>query len=839
MSNDLVATPSNHSARTPVRKLSFAFPFRKVSTDATKPSTDFTAEHEFHRLLRTEPGGAYAVSRKGLWHGGIHITDTGAGASLDLRHGVRCMADGAVVAWRLNKTYLTSDIPAQSDAPAFSAQYSTGFALVRHMMEFPKGNTLTFYSLYMHLQDLASYDADKALPRPSYWTTWFEVAEGADDKPDAGASGRPAPAEHTGLRVRASRSTGKIVGILPRGAQVSLGERKGNWGQIEAVHASAIVPTKVGGYVEPDAAVGGWIYLGKQRGAYVVKPVMPESTLDCVVVPAKPVPIKAGQLIGHIGRFDSISNLEPARMVHLEMFCGSDIRAFIDESRGWVAENAAHPKLWEQLGLSATPTILRIDRGTTLYKGPRDEGRDAPISDIVQSYSLAELGRRTERAFVETENGSDGKKMRWWRVEGADVRRRDISGWVREENFRGGRVSREFAQKWVDFEILEIPHDSAHTIFSSVQAYVDYLSGADVPGAGSIDKLSRLMQAVCRQLYATGDASQAADDLCVAAQDAWAAMRASRLIIRHESEWANPGKWTQLIEAIEKKTGPDYAHEAELMRIEKLTWWEDVNALISDLPDPQVFHIHPIGMIGNFSAENQIITLAMLLAADSTNPTEYYESILPYMNKYAKAYSVDTPRRIAHFLSQAAHESRFRTSEESLNYSATNMRATFGCKGGKKNYDPTCDDCKRGRLREKLWSQSSFYEKNPERLANYVYANRMENGDEVSGDGFKYRGRGVIQVTGKVGYREFQEEHNRRHPEDARDFISSPDLLSSNLEYGVESAFVFWFRKSVNSIADIGNVADVTQRVNGGQNGFRDRLTRFNRLAKLLGLEEQ
>ncbi|WP_454766947.1 glycoside hydrolase family 19 protein [Cupriavidus campinensis] len=822
-----------------MRKLTFAFPFRKASGDATKPSTEFTDQHEFHRLLRKEPGGAYAVSRKGLWHGGIHITETGAGASLDLRYGVRCMADGAVVAWRLNKTYLTSDIPAQGDTPAFSAHYSSSFALVRHMMEFPKDNTLTFYSLYMHLQDLASYDADKVLPRPSYWTTWFEVAEGADDKPDAGASGRPAPAEHTGLRVRASKSTGKIVGILPRGAQVSLGKRKGNWGRIEAVHASAIVPPKVGGYVEPGAAVGGWIYLGKERGAYVVKPVMPETAQDCVVVPAKPIPIKAGQLIGHIGRFDSISNREPARMVHLEVFCDSDIRSFIEESRSWLRENAAHPKSWEQLGLSATPTILRIDRGTTLYRDPHYEGRDAPISDIVQSYSLAELGRRSEKPFAETENGSDGKKMRWWKVDGADVRRRDISGWVREENFPGGRVSREFAQKWVDFEILEASHNSAHTIFASAQAYVDYSTGADVPRAGAIDKLSPLMQAVCRQLYATGDGSQAANDLCVAAQDTWAAMRASRLIVRHESEWANPGKWTQLITEIEKRTGPDHAHEAERIRIEKLTWWEDVKARIADLPNPQVFHIHPIGMIGNFSTESQIITLAMLLAADSTNSTEYYESILPHMNKYAKVYSVDTPRRIAHFLSQAAHESRFRASEESLNYSAANMRATYGCKGGKKNYDPACDDCRQGRLREKLWSQSSYYERNSERLANYVYANRMENGDEVSGDGFKYRGRGIIQVTGKIGYRLFQDEHNRRHPDDVRDFVGSPELLSSNLEYGVESAFVFWFQKAMNSIADTGSVADVTQRVNGGQNGYHDRLARFNRLTKIFGLEEE
>lgn len=218
----------------------------------------------------------------------------------------------------------------------------------------------------------------------------------------------------------------------------------------------------------------------------------------------------------------------------------------------------------------------------------------------MQAYTLAELGQRTEKPHTETSAGSDGEKMRWWKVDSADVRRQGITGWVREQNFAGGRVSREFSQKWVDFEVLHDPHDPTHTIFASTQAYVDYSTGADVPNTGAIDKLSPLMQAVCRQLYATGDGSQAANDLCVASQDAWAAMRASRLIVRHESEWANPDKWTQLITEIEKKVGPDEAHEAERKRIQALAWWDAVKKDFPALPAPQVFHIHPIGMIGNF-----------------------------------------------------------------------------------------------------------------------------------------------------------------------------------------------------------------------------------------------
>ena len=249
----------------------------------------------------------------------------------------------------------------------------------------------------------------------------------------------------------------------------------------------------------------------------------------------------------------------------------------------------------------------------------------------------------------------------------------------------------------------------------------------------------------------------------------------SRLIVKHESEWANPGKWTQLIAELEKQSGPKPQHAEELKRIDRLAWWDEVRAGVPGFPGPEVFHIHPIGLVGNFQQELQLITVEMLVAVDSSNSTEYYDTILPYLNKYAKVYEVIRPKRIAHFLSQAAHESHFRTSEEGLGYGPKNMRKMYGCKGGKKNYNAACDDCTQGRLREKLWSQESYYANNPEHLADYVYANRMGNGDEQSGDGFKYRGRGIIQVTGRQGYQSFQNEHNRRSSDDQRDFMENPE----------------------------------------------------------------
>lgn len=173
------------------------------------------------------------------------------------------------------------------------------------------------------------------------------------------------------------------------------------------------------------------------------------------------------------------------------------------------------------------------------------------------------------------------------------------------------------------------------------------------------------------------------------------------------------------------------------------------------------------------------------------------------------------------------------------------MREYFGCKGGKNNYVSSTDECSLGRLRDKLWTQESYYSYHAENLGNYVYSNRMGNGNEEGGDGYKYRGRGMIQLTGKSEYDSFTKKHNEMNSGDIRDFVRNPELVVDEIEYGVESAFSFWVKKTnrngdyLTAIAKAGSVSEVTQVVNGGQNGYLDRLARFNRVAPLLGLARE
>lgn len=148
-------------------------------------------------------------------------------------------------------------------------------------------------------------------------------------------------------------------------------------------------------------------------------------------------------------------------------------------------------------------------------------------------------------------------------------------------------------------------HDPAHAIFATTGAYVDYALGSDTPGAGSPGKLSPLMAALYRVLYPTGDGVHAADELCYSGESApgaglpWVALRVSRLITKHESEWANPTKWQELVRAIEQRTGPKPEHEEEEKRIAMLAWWDELQAGVAGFPGPDVYHINPVGLVGN------------------------------------------------------------------------------------------------------------------------------------------------------------------------------------------------------------------------------------------------
>lgn len=176
----------------------------------------------------------------------------------------------------------------------------------------------------------------------------------------------------------------------------------------------------------------------------------------------------------------------------------------------------------------------------------------------------------------------------------------------------------------------------------------------------------------------------------------------------------------------------------------------------------------------------------------------------------AKKFNITTNLRLAHFLSQCGHESGgFRSIVENLNYSADGLKKTFS------KYFP-------GNLNES-------YAKNPVKIGSRVYGGRMGNGDEATGEGYKFRGRGYIQLTGKSNYTKFGNFIGE-------DLISNPDLVAT--KYPLASAAFFFDSNGIWSICDRGStdevVTAVTKRVNGGTIGLADRINHFRKYYALL-----
>jgi len=187
------------------------------------------------------------------------------------------------------------------------------------------------------------------------------------------------------------------------------------------------------------------------------------------------------------------------------------------------------------------------------------------------------------------------------------------------------------------------------------------------------------------------------------------------------------------------------------------------------------------------------------------------DAVIAQIPDTAARFGITTPLRLAHFLAQCGHESGgFKAVRENLNYSAKGLMGIF------KKYFPNA----------KLALQ---YERKPEKIASLVYGNRMGNGSEASGDGFNYRGRGYIQLTGKSNYQLF----DKTVPED---ITANPDLVAT--KYPLASAAFFFNNNKLWVIcdkgADIATVTSVTKRVNGGTIGLPDRIKHFNEYYNLL-----
>ncbi|WP_222564236.1 calcium-binding protein [Novilysobacter antarcticus] len=352
--------------QTPPPLKKFVYPFRVASTGgkAGSAATEVVDPQTYYSALASAEDGFYPIGANGQWHGGVHFGSQ-TGATLAQDEGIRCIADGEVIAYRIDGTY-----PKVAYDSCGEATYSTGFALVRHRLQLPpaskttesapievtgsgaastneaKEPSLTFYSLYMHLHHWKGYQDDAKKPRPAYWgDTVYEVAESAAD---ADRFRNPhIPEGGIGLNLR--DADGKIAGFAPRGVKLRLGDQgnKAGYYAVTGVESGEVVPAGL-------------------TGAYAYKKELTETPVDPtpnqVVVLDTPFAVKAGDLMGLLGQYQRHVDTNPLGsscskrpLVQLDVFSGDDVEGFIAKSR----ERA---KLLDE----KHKTLLLIEAGATL-----------------------------------------------------------------------------------------------------------------------------------------------------------------------------------------------------------------------------------------------------------------------------------------------------------------------------------------------------------------------------------------------------------------------------------------------------------------------------------------
>jgi putative chitinase len=202
-----------------------------------------------------------------------------------------------------------------------------------------------------------------------------------------------------------------------------------------------------------------------------------------------------------------------------------------------------------------------------------------------------------------------------------------------------------------------------------------------------------------------------------------------------------------------------------------------------------------------------------MLTADQLKKMHIGEEWVDALNETFDRFQIDTPMRQASFIGQCGHEcANFKVLEENLNYRAATLLKLFP------------------RTPRRAWGftpeEAAAYERQPKKIANRIYGNRMNNRDEASGDGFRFRGRGCIQLTGSANY---------HHAGKALgvDFIMEPDLVATP-KYAAMTAGWFWNTHKINQFADVQDWVTMTKRINGGTIGLDDRIKHIMQALQIL-----
>ena len=758
--------------------------------------------------LSKAAGGYYPLGRNALWHGGVHF-DSGTAGTTN-HSSVHCLADGEVVAYRTDQHSPTTPYIGQGEC--VPKPFSRNFVLVRHHLQPPKieGITdippsLTFYSLYMHLQDWAMYLGDPTIIRPAFWPegTTRRVKETVNDV-------RVDPHERRGLNVRHQAHQGKTIALLPRGTEVMISgegdyrklenttgpdhlkdadgsllgylsiyslepidggqfrvkgqhrlnlhaEANGRSRVIETLHPGTQVTVSGEGEYRKLEFINQYVHFPSLQGSK--EPL----AHDRVVVLDEPIAIKAGDLIGHLGLYQDAGAEHPEKKLHLEVISGEGVDAFIEASRAWAKRLPDTEKTWLKLA-KGTPVVPHQETYSATQDPILTPGSPVSGTDLLVPKTLLD-SLPAERKIIMEKAGSH-QACHWYRLDGLlnDTDNNRLDGWVCEEVGVTPWVS---PWSWEGYEVI-FSHDTPREYLAAYLRDLKRLNEAQLehygPIADEVDNgplKNRLYDIIDRNR----DGKITANELQAAISLPAHAQAISQLIIHCESEWYDkPRKWDLLDELLgHSGSTPHLNWLAEKARIKEISWWVDVAEKVGLPGYGEVYHFHPVGLLGHFAKGNELIRVEAFLlhyekehksfAPGTPNLTPQSKENLRKVIIAINAFYESSPQEanlyeVAYMLATARHETYIPRSAEFFS-----ERSEFGPQSHFDKYDPVFAADANTREKAKRY------------------------GNLERGDGYKYRGRGSTQLTWRSNYQKLSDIL-------AYDFVSDPDA-AAKIEYSV------------------------------------------------------
>ncbi|MGP6463604.1 glycoside hydrolase family 19 protein [Pantoea agglomerans] len=759
--------------------MKICFPARKANGE------QYATLDEMMQPLCQEPHGSWLAGTNNMWHGGIHITSKSAPGSVltnetaDTAVPLQFMAGGEVVAWRVNQDYLTSTY---MNKPL---QYSSTFVLVKSTCTpdpEKKANSLDFYTLYIGLAPLSAFAKHKL----------YQVTEKGDGLSQREYTGKEKDGDKAPV-AKSKLKTGDRVIVL-REITFDLKGQTQTFGLARVLNSKSEMTGKAywvsldSQFVTPDgeqmAHLPAWMQQAVAQGAF-----------DAVVKPAMKLEVAAGDAVGYLAEDIApcdLHGVEKSAFVHVEVL-STDSR-MID-----FLSNKAQVK--------SGPKYVHIHPESPVY------ARSGDTFTQTKGKVKKDIHKIMPQDKCQPFTDSSGK--RWFDIgEGA---------WVSEDD-----VDADIGQYDLDklgFKAFEEPSTSDMTKslregwikdgFTRIAEWVR-------PERGIREKqVSDYYKALLRKMDSDNSGDLSGEELRHAVNYAELDVRdiAARMVVRHDSEWfggSSHHRWRTFLKQLDPLC-VSYVRQW----FDDMEWMSKVDGFSSGAP---VWHMHPVVFLDliNVGSEYEVTVELIEKLLGHTNPwftgkrggkafsthfknnyPEVYEfdkqSFVSEFNEQLIAYGITGAYHKAHFLSQCLHESaHFDTTLEF---------------GSGRNYDPG------------------------------QHKDAVKNGNTVVGDGPRYKGRGLIQLTWKNNYRRFSSYSGV-------DCVANSELVASVMSNAIKASCWFWrnnggvhkkydARGDVNILIDSekNNVELITLAVNGGKNGLAERQGYFDAIKKEWGLE--